>query len=520
MDNKSNINQENKKIIKNFNNIDYYIILSIIDNLFSINIKYNIDKFNFINYEKKFSLNDLQNNDKYFLICENNYDLLNLMEKLIKNDSTKILNIKNDEINLYLYAEEIKNEIIICLPKIQNNVYDEINNLKNIIKDIYEKEIKNLEKQNKILFEENKNLKEEIKYLKNNLNYNKIANNDIVYNNEQLNNKNLDILNNNNNLIENNIKNDSINNQNKNELLNKEKILNKTINLQLLFEIQMHEKWISNIIILDDERIASCSLDKKIIVYNLDMFLKDLIIKFSDGIYYLMKLKSYNNIIASSSQEIYLINIEKKNYNIEKKIEINQILFKINELSNNIVVGGGKKKELIFFKNENNLVINKVIKKDGEILDIEEINNDVLFIYLLKKNALEFYNYKNNQIISSFEFNDCHNWHIGKKIYKLDKKHILVMGQIELLLINIEQYMIIKTIYDNSFFTFGTYENKILISNGKGDIKECIFSDNEIKLNSIKTKAHKYIINCIVENNNNVLITGDNDGILKIWMIN
>ena len=94
------------------------------------------------------------------------------------------------------------------------------------------------------------------------------------------------------------------------------------------------------------------------------------------------------------------------------------------------------------------------------------------------------------------------------------------MGQIELLLINIEQYIIIKTIYDNSFFTFGTYENKILVSNGKGDIKECIFSDNEIKLNSIKTKAHKYIINCIVENNNNVLITGDNDGVLKIWMIN
>ena len=68
MDNKLNINQENKKIIKKCNNIDYNIILSIIDNLFSINIKYNIDKFNFINYEKKFYLNDLQNNDKYFLI--------------------------------------------------------------------------------------------------------------------------------------------------------------------------------------------------------------------------------------------------------------------------------------------------------------------------------------------------------------------------------------------------------------------------------------------------------------------
>ena len=512
MDNKSNINQENKKIIKNCNNIDYYIILSIIDNLFSINIKYNIDKFNFINYEKKFYLNDLQNNDKYFLICENNYDLLNLMEKLIKNDSAKILNKKNNEINLYLYAEEIKNEIIICLPKIQNNVYDEINNLKNIIKDIYEKDIKNLEKQNKILFEENKNLKEEIICLKNILNNNKKPNNEKFFNN------NLDIQSNN-NLIENNIKNDDIDNQNKKKLLKKEKNLNKTINLQLIFEIKMHEKWISNIILLDDGRIASCSLDKKIIVYNLDMFLKDLIIKFSEGIYYLMKLKSYNNIVASSLKEIYLINIEKENYNIKKKIEINQILFKIIELSNNIVVGGGNKKELILFKNENNLVINKVIKKDGEILDIEEINNDVLFVYLLKKNALEFYNYKNNQIISSFEFNDCHNWHIGKKIYKLNNKYILVIGQIELHLINIEQYMIIKTIYDNSFFTFGTYKNKILISTGKGDIKECIISDNnEIKLYSIKTKAHNYIINCIFENNNNVLITGDNDGILKIWM--
>jgi len=518
MDNISNLNNDKKKIIKKINNTDYFIILSIIENSFSINIKYNIDKFNFINYEKKFNLKDLQNNDKYFLICDNNYDLLNTIEKLIKNESTKILNKKNDEITLYLYVEEIKKEIYFCLPKIENNVYEEIKNLKNIIKDLYEKEIETLKKQNKDLIEENKNLKEDIIFLKNNINHNKKINNETINNREQLFNNNLDNKKNDKN-NENKSKNIIINNQIDETIANK-KDLNKKIILQQLFEIKMHESWISNIIFLDDGRIATCSLDKKIKIYNLDKFEIDFTINFNDGIYYIMKLKSNNNIIASSIKDIYLINIEDKNYNIEKKIEINQILFKIKELSNNIVVGGGNKKELIFFRNENYLVINKVIKKDGEILDIEEIKTDIILIYLFKKNILEFYNYKIKQIISSLEFNDCHNWHIGKKIYKLNKKQILVMGQNELHLIDTEQYQFIKTIYDNSFFTFGSYENRILISNGKGDIKECLFSDNEIKLTSIKTKAHNYIINSIVENNNNVLITGDNDGILKIWMIN
>ena len=514
MDNFSNLNNDKIKIIKNINNTDYYIILSIVDNELSINIKYNIDKFNFINYNKKFNLKELQNNYKYFLICDNNYDLINSIEKLIKKESAKILKKNNDEINLYLYVEEIKCEIIFCLPKIENNVCEEINNLKNIIKDLYD-EIITLKKQNKDLNEENKNLKEDIIFLKNNINYNKQINNDIINNKEQLFNNNINNLKND-NINENKLKNE----KNNEKILNNKEDLKKSIKLQLLFDIKMHEKWISNIILLNDGRFASCSLDKKIKVYNLDRFKIDFTINFTDGIYYIMKLKKFNNIIASSIKDIYLINIEDKVYNIEKKIETNQILFKIKELSNNIVLGGGNKKELIFFRNENNLVINKVIKKDGEILDLEEIKNDKIIIYLFKKNILEFYNYKINQVISSFEFKDCHNWHIGKKIYKINNKHILVMGQNELHLIDTELYIIIKTIYDNSFFTFGSFENRILISNGKGDIKECIFSDNEIKLTSIKTKAHKYIINSIVENNNNVLITGDNDGILKIWMIN
>jgi hypothetical protein len=510
-----------KIIVKNINNIDYNITLKIKDKLLSVNLKYNKDILNFVNYQKKCNLIDWQINNNFFMKYENIYEVFDSIEQLFDNGLTKIVNKENDNsIDIYLNSDKSENEIIINLPLIQNNVNEEIKNLKDIIKDIYNNKIKNLEEQNKILIQENKKLNDDILYLKNIIkgDVNKTNNNNSNEYRVYDINSNID-----NNELENNKTNNEIFeniNEIKIENKNNKDLKKENINLEFLYKIKIHDNWISNIIILNDGRIVSCSFDKKIIIYNLETFNKDITINVLEAVYYLMNLKNYNNnFIAATNTHIYSISINKNSYVINKKIEINQILFKTIEISNNIIIGGGKNKELFFFKNENDFVIDKIIKKEGQILDLIEIKKDVIFIYMLKKNILEFYDYNNNQIISSFEFQDCQNWHIGKKIYKLNDKHIFVIGQNQIIIIDIVKYEIINSIYDNTIFTIGTYNNRILISSGKGDLKECIIKNNQISLKNIKSNAHNTYINCIIENNNNVLITGDNNGLLKIWSI-
>ena len=468
--------------------------------------------------EKKLEYNDLINyyNFKVF----DNIDL-------IYDELCKICNEKN------IIAKEVENSLILSFP-----LKDE----EDLIIKLVEKKEEEVEEEEPI--ENINNLNYNCKYIDNDKRFEnlekKVKNYEkriIKLENEIINLKK--IINKENN--ENNNKNNNFNYQNKNEIniinelnnnknditLNnnndKDKIINNNFSKNNIFDfkktktLSYHKKCVNYLLLLKDNRLASVSDDNNLIVYNLTKNEIELQIEIhSSPVKYITQFD--DGIIATTSLDksikLFTINENNEIKTIQSLYGHSGPVYKIIKLTNNYFASCGEDQNIKLWNKENDIYNNTInIHLDGlQINNNNNINMNKRRIHNNNRNTIMKYydilQIKENEIITlGNDFNNSGN----DSIYFWN-----FVTQQNIADINFQNnYNDNTTVKNNNIILFD-YSKLIYI--GKNYLY-VIGLDNYNIINSISIEGG--FLNSIERfNNNNMFLTGDNNGDLWQWNFN
>jgi len=297
---------------------------------------------------------------------------------------------------------------------------------------------------------------------------------------------------------------------------------NKYYNLELKLKCKYHKDAISCSTVLNDGRIAICSHDKSIVIYNNKTFKPDLIIfEHDDRVNYILQLIS--GLLASCSDDSTI-----KIYNIKNnKYEVLQILkyhdkdvMKIIELTNQKLVSCSYDYTIIIYSKD----INNKYEKDYLIKSKASCN----CVIQTKENEI-CYNEKDYDTIC---FYDLLEQKIKKKLskvkvtgynsfYMITKDLLLITGCGVLSIINVNQYNLIRIINapDSSYICVSCMLNKNIILTGDSTrkIKQWRIDGDNLILISSKEEAHKNRIWALINLGDGHILSGSYDGEINLW---
>lgn len=306
--------------------------------------------------------------------------------------------------------------------------------------------------------------------------------------------------------------------------------------------LRNHKDTITNIIILKDKRLCSCSKDNTIIIYNKDNYNPDIIIKYSNENFILY---SYHIQLINNNILISFSNWTNGIFKIIQLLENNQY-----EIIQEIILNNYQIKKAIEFK-ENKLLLSsedtiKLFIKNCNIYEcykeITIVDSDILYnILLIKENELvscesknvKFWNIDGNdnfQLITNYksetEFACTFN-----SIYLNENFLFLGMRFDSIICFNIKNHKLIfcdeitnefghcfediKSIIHlkNGNFLFGGFEKE---SFGYY-LVECKFENNEVIKSTNTERRTNSIILGIIELDNGNIITFSDDNIISFW---
>ena len=474
-------------------------------------------------------------NKNICLLClynHKNHNIISLFDQIINDDYLdkiknkekdilKIKNIKNEIIEEFKKQIKLIEEIYLKYEKNMNLLNNLINNIMNTY--IYEKKlnnynyeiIENLKEIEKIKFpipnfSSCKNIYEKseifISFYKMKENKNEIKiDNKIIENINIENNNNINQQINNNIIIENNEKKINENNLQINENIKKFNILNTNISNTLNY----HTDFVNQIILLQDGRIASCSNDYSIIIYNKEDYSIQLQIQNLDNSVYNIIQGNNGYIFASIGYgTITIIKLTSlTSYQIIQNFKPhNRDDNKIIELKDGRYVSCSDDKTIKIWKfNNNELILDKTLNQDNYISSIIELKENEIISIPDGNSSIIFWNINELKIISQINQIECnYGWN---NIKKLLNNIIIVGGKKFIYLIN--NYNLINKIEINSECYSICYVNdgSILTGHENGYIKQWDLNNNELKLIGEK-KVHDYTIRVISQLKNDSILSG------------
>ena len=289
-----------------------------------------------------------------------------------------------------------------------------------------------------------------------------------------------------------------------------------------------HKDIVKCLSILKDGRLVSGSNDESIIIYNKITYQPDLIIKeHNNDINYITTLSSDILVSCSNDNTIKLFNIKYNKYEILQTLNYHtDWVNKIIELKNKSLVSFSDDKSIIFYNKDNNnnyikdynLNINGICHsvietKDNEICycQYDSPNYTIYFYDLLQKKAISKLNNINT------------NGYSNKGFIMISKELLLIPGINKISIIDINEYKLIRIIdVPNSNNIIGTCilnENILLTGDKNGIIRQWKIEGNNLILDliSIKENAHNDFIYSIIKIGDGHIASGSFDKSIKIW---
>ena len=328
---------------------------------------------------------------------------------------------------------------------------------------------------------------------------------------------------------------------NKNEIINSdEEILFKSIksnnynlyndfNIALkesIHQLNYHTHYVYCSTVLRDGRFATCSLDHSIIIYNDKTFKPDITIKEHDShVYCIIQLSCGLLASCSDDKTIKLYNINGNNYTVMQTLnDHTDTVFHIIELKNKKLVSCSSDETIKFY----NIDDNNKYKFDYSINTngfngpvIQTKDNEICYQECMQKNdSICFYDLLEKKVIAKID-----NIHIPSYIFKcmiMIKKDLLVVsGHDQLYIININSYEIIRTIDSPGsgcmVCNLLLNENILLTGDNNGRLIQWKIENNNLQRISIKEKAHDGRVNTLLKIGNGLILTASDDKLVKIW---
>ena len=199
----------------------------------------------------------------------------------------------------------------------------------------------------------------------------------------------------------------------------------------------------------------------------------------TDSVFHVIELKNKKLVSCSSDETIKFYNIDDNNKYVKD--------YSISTNGYNGPVIQTKDNEICFYESDNNLCFYDIIEKKV----ITKINNIELRSYIFKCMII------------------------------IEKDLLFLGGYNQLYIINVKQYKLIEPInsHGSGYIACNLLldENILLTGDNNGGLIQWKIENNNLLRISIKEKAHDGRINTLLKIENDFILSGGDDEIIKIW---
>ena len=280
--------------------------------------------------------------------------------------------------------------------------------------------------------------------------------------------------------------------------------------------IQPHTSYISNIILLQNNKLATSSLDGYIKIYNKDTFEPEISIKENSYIDWIEQVKDGTLISCPRDNTIRLYEIKDKSYNTINVLKESSSAWKMKELQSGKLISSMSNYDIkVWIKKNDTLECEFIIPNGGESYDILEIRKNE--VVALSSTNVNFYDLNKRDKIYSISGFEPFNLNPGRKFCKANDELLLVCGSNNIFLVDIKSYQLISKIECQNIVTLYKISNDFILSGqSNGDIKQWQCIGRETKLSSYKNKGNNSDVTAFLKLNE-IILSGDGAGNIKFW---
>ena len=191
--------------------------------------------------------------------------------------------------------------------------------------------------------------------------------------------------------------------------------------------IQPHTSYISNIILLQNNKLATSSLDGYIKIYNKDTFEPEISIKENSCVDWIEQIKDGTLISCPRDNTIRLYGIKDKSYNTMNVLKESSSAWKMKELQSGKLISSMSNYDIkVWIKKNDTLECEFIIPNGGESYDILEIRKNE--VVALSSTNVNFYDLNKRDKIYSISGFESFNLNPGRKFCKANDELLLVCG--------------------------------------------------------------------------------------------
>ena len=280
--------------------------------------------------------------------------------------------------------------------------------------------------------------------------------------------------------------------------------------------IQPHTSYISNIILLQNNKLATSSHDGYIKIYNKDTFEPEISIKENSYIDWIEQVKDGTLISCPRDNTIRLYEIKDKSYNTINVLKESSSAWKMKELQSGKLISSMSNYDIkVWIKKNDTLECEFIIPNGGESYDILEIRKNE--VVALSSTNVNFYDLNKRDKIYSISGFESFNLNPGRKFCKANDELLLVCGYNNIFLVDIKSYQLISKIECKKIVTLYKISNDFILSGqSNGDIKQWQCIGRETKLSSYKNKGNNSDVTAFLKLNE-IILSGDGAGNIKFW---
>ena len=226
--------------------------------------------------------------------------------------------------------------------------------------------------------------------------------------------------------------------------------------------IKPHGEYISNIILLQNNYIATSSLDHYIKIYNRDTFEENISIKENSCVDWIEQIKDGTLISCPRDKTIRIYEINDKSYKNINVFKEESCAWKMKELQNGKLISTMSNSDIkIWIKKGNNLECEFILKNGGESYDILETRpNEVV---ALSRNNINFFDLNKRDKIFSISGFESFYLNPGRKFCKVNEELLLVCGNNNLFLVDLKAYQLINKIGCSNIVTLYKISNEFIL---------------------------------------------------------
>ena len=289
-------------------------------------------------------------------------------------------------------------------------------------------------------------------------------------------------------------------------------------NLTNTKSLKPHTKYISNIILLQNNNIASSSLDYYIKIYEKDTFQEIISIKENNCVDWIEQIKDGTFVSCPRDKTIRLYEINDKSYKSINVIQENSSAWKMKELNSGKLISTMDNSEIkVWIKKNNTLECEFKINNGGESCDILEIKKDE--VVTLSGNNINFYDLNKRDKIHSISGFESFYGNPGRKFCIANEELLLVCGSSFIFLVDCQAYQLISKIECKYICSLYQISNNFVLSGHNGFINQWQCNGRDVKLYSYKNQIDSGNVFAIFQLDNTI-ISGSSEGVMKFWTVN